>query len=77
MARLKYPGGRKKSLTTEDTKSAVPNQTNRKKKEKDEALPRQNYKVITREEYRQIFGDSNDEVRVRRCCHSKLQFFYN
>ena len=76
MARLKYPGGRKKSLTTEDTKSAVPNQTNRKKK-KDEALPRQNYKVITREEYRQIFGDSNDEVRVRRCCHSKLQFFYN
>lgn len=65
MARLKYPGGRRKSSSTEDRNSALSTQTRRKKKEKDEALPRKNCKVITRKEYRQIFGDSDDEVRVR------------
>ena len=61
MARLKYPGSRKKSSPVKDDKHVLPSDTEEIKTQQSEDVPNENCKVITPQEYLQIFGDS-DEV---------------
>lgn len=75
MARLKYPGGSRTLSSFKGKQRTLASKFKRKKKKKAESLPKNNCKVITPDQYREIFGDSEEEVCVWKCRQTKLQFF--
>ena len=64
MARLKFPGVGKNSLSSQSPKKRLVLKTKKKKEENPEPLNGRTREVISRAEFIKIFGDSDEEVRV-------------
>jgi hypothetical protein len=63
MARLKFPGVGKNSLPSQSPKRRLVLKIRRKKEESPESFNVTTREVISREEFKKIFGDSDEEVR--------------
>ncbi len=64
MARLKFPGVGKNSLPSQSPKRRLVLKIRRKKEESPESFNVTTREVISREEFKKIFGDSDEEVRI-------------
>jgi hypothetical protein len=64
MARLKFPGVGKNSLSSQSPKKRLVLKIKKKKEESPESSNVSKKQVISREEFIKIFGDSDEEVRV-------------
>ena len=64
MARLKFPGVGKNSLSSESPKKTLVLKIRRKKDENHQSYCVERTQAISQQEYDKIFGNSDEEVRV-------------